>query len=99
MSDFREHAVIGDAASRHLLASAQIDRLGEALLALTGEVWILTDRMAVLEAVLTQHGIDVSSAIERFVPSPDMEKALDAKRDKLIAAIIAALQPATPNIR
>jgi hypothetical protein len=84
MSDYADYAVGAD----------QLDQLGEALLALTSEVWILTDRLAVLEAVLAEHGIDAAAAIDRFVPSPAMEKALDAKRDKLIATVLAALQRA-----
>ncbi len=63
-------------------------------------MWILTDRLAVLEAVLAEHGINATQAIDRFVPPPEMEKALDARRDKLIGAVLAALAaqhpPATP---
>jgi len=91
MTRHAEYAVAGDPAARSALGPHQIDQLGEALLALTGEVWILTDRLAVLEAILAEHGIDAAGAIDRFVPSPDMEKALNAKRDKLIATVLAAL--------
>jgi hypothetical protein len=92
MSDPASFAVAGDARSRRILAPHQLDRLGEALLALTGEVWILTDRMAVLEAVLARNGIDAAAEIDRFVPSPEMEKALDARRDKLIGTVLGALR-------
>jgi hypothetical protein len=96
MTRHAEYAVSGDAAARRILGPNQLDRLGEALLALTGEVWILTDRLAVLEAVLAGHGINATEAIDRFVPSPDMEKTLDAKRDKLIATVLAALAAQDP---
>ncbi len=100
MTRYADYAVTGDAAARRILGPDQIDRLGEALLALTSEVWILTDRLAVLEAVLAEHGIPATTAIDRFTPSPAMEKALDCKRDKLIATVLAALAaqdpPATP---
>jgi hypothetical protein len=100
MTRHAEYAVSGDPAARRSLGPDQLDQLGEALLALTGEVWILADRLAVLEAVLAEHGINATQAIDRFVPTPEMEKALDAKRDKLIGAVLAALaaqtQPAIP---
>lgn len=96
MTRHAEYAVAGHATARRILGPNQIDQLGEALLALTGEVWILSDRLAVLEAILAEHGIDATGAIERFVPSPAMEKALDAKRDKLIATVLAALAAQDP---
>jgi hypothetical protein len=92
MTRHAEYAVGGG--ERRILGAGQLDQLGEALLALTGEVWILTDRLTVLEAILAEHGIDAAGAIDRFVPSPEMEKALDAKRDKLIATVLAALTAA-----
>ena len=92
MMDHASFAVAGDPANRCILSVNQLDQLGEALVALTGEVWILTDRLAVLEAVLANHGIDARAEIDRFVPPPDMEKALSTKRDKLIATILAAFE-------
>lgn len=94
MTDHARYAVAGDPAVRRILSPNQLDQLAEALLALTGEVWILTDRLAVLEAVLASHGIDAQAEIDRFAPSPEMETALSAKRDKLIATILAALETA-----
>ena len=37
---------------RRILRENRIDALGEAIIALTREIWVLTDRQAVLEAVL-----------------------------------------------
>ena len=92
MMDHASFAVAGDHANRRILSVSQLDQLGEALVALTGEVWILTDRLAVLEAVLANHGIDARAEVDRFVPSPEMEKALNTKRDKLIATVLAAFK-------
>jgi hypothetical protein len=94
MSAHASHAVTGDPSARAILLPGQLDRLGEAMLALTSEVWILTDRLTVLEAVLDEQGINVSAAIATDVPNPTMEKALDAKRDKLIGIVLGALNGA-----
>ena len=92
MMDHARFAVAGDPANRRILSVNQLDQLGEALVALTGEVWILSDRLAVLEVVLANHGIDARAEVDRLVPSPDMEKALNARRDKLITTILAAFE-------
>ncbi len=92
MTDHTSFAVAGDPASRRILSADQLDQFGEALVALTGEIWILTDRLAVLEAVLANHGIDAGAEIDRFVPLPEMETTLSARRDKLITTILAAFE-------
>ena len=96
MMDYARFAVAGDPTKRRILSVNHLDQLAEALVALTGEVWILTDRLAVLEAVLANHGIDARAEIDSFVPSPDMEKALNARRDKLITTILTAFET-TPD--
>ncbi len=92
MADYAQYAVAGDSRARHILTVDQLDSLGEAILALTSEVWILTDRLMVLEEVLKSTGIDVAAAVETFVPPPAFEKRLDSRRDQLIAAVLSALQ-------
>lgn len=76
--------------ARQILGPMQIDQLGEAVIALTREVWILTDRLAVIEAVLAETGIDMAK-VDRYQPDEAMAAKLDAKRKTLIGHIIAAL--------
>lgn len=92
MADYAQYAVAGDSKARRILTVDQLDALGEAILALTSEVWILTDRMMVLEEVLKSTGLDVAAAVDSFVPPPEFETKLDARRDKLINAVMTALQ-------
>jgi len=92
MADYAQYAVAGDSRARRILTLDQLDSLGEAILALTSEVWILTDRLMVLEEVLKATGIDVAAAIETFVPPPEFERRLDSRRDQLIATVLSALQ-------
>ena len=78
-------------AERRILPDARIDDLGEAILALTREIWVLTDRQAVLEAVLGRAGIDVA-AIDTYQPDADMTARLADKRQQLIDNILVALK-------
>lgn len=80
-------------APRRILPEERIDDLGEAILALTREIWVLTDRQAVLEAVLTGQGIDCS-AIDRYQPDEAMTQALAARRQQLIDNVLVALKAA-----
>ena len=47
---------ISEPVNRRMLTVDQIDDLGEAILSLTREIWVLTDRVHVLEAVLESLG-------------------------------------------
>ncbi len=87
-----DHAVAGDHTTRRILLPQDIDRLGEAVLALTSEVWVLTDRLIVIEAVLEAKGMDLRMAIEEFAPTPECERILAARREKLINAVVGALK-------
>lgn len=78
---------------RRILPEGRIDDLGEAILALTREIWVLTDRQAVLEAVLTEQGVDVS-AVERYQPDETMTATLAAKRQQLLDNVLVALKAA-----
>ena len=76
---------------RRILAAENVDRVAEAVLALARELWVLNDRVRVLEAVLEQKGLDVSAEIERFEPDAAMQQKLDAARDRIIDAVAGAL--------
>jgi len=75
---------------RELLAPHQIDDVARALIALTREVWVLADRQAMLETLLTEHGID-SSRIDSMQPDAALEAELSAKRDRLLSSVLDAL--------
>jgi len=72
--------------------SNQIDNIGEAVLALAREVWVLTDRVAVLEAVLEGHGLNAPEEVDRFQPDAEMTAVLKAKREQLVGVIERALR-------
>lgn len=76
---------------RLTLVDADAGQLGAALLALTREVWVLTDRMMVTEEVLARRGIDIAAEIEAFQPDAAMQQKLDAAGERLVASVIDAL--------
>jgi hypothetical protein len=77
-----------------------IDRLGQALLTLTKEVWVLRDRQRILEAMLEQAGILDPSALETFEPDAALADTLATERRALIERVLAALgsEPAEQNL-
>ncbi|NBC38155.1 hypothetical protein GTZ99_16515 [Novosphingobium sp. FSY-8] len=77
--------------ARPTLNEVDTGALGAALLALTKEVWVLTDRMMVMEEVLAQRGIDISAQIDAHQPDPDLQSRLNARGAKLVAGVLDAL--------
>lgn len=76
---------------RHTLTDADSGQLGAAILALTREVWWLTDRMMVTENVLARRGIDITAEIEAFEPDVAMQAKLNEAGERLAANVLNAL--------
>jgi hypothetical protein len=76
---------------REILAQHQIDDIAMALIALTREVWVLSDRQAMLEKLLADHGIDCGE-IDTMQPDEALEAELAVKRDRLLSSVIDALR-------
>lgn len=73
---------------RPSLAPEDIGALGDALLNLTREVWVLTDRMMVLEAVLEQQGVSVAEAVDNFEPDEAMQQRLQERGSALVQNVL-----------
>lgn len=76
---------------RHTLHEGDVGQLGAAILMLTREIWVLTDRMAVLETVLARHGIDATAEVDGFQPDDAMQARLDEKGKRLVASVVNAI--------
>lgn len=76
---------------RKTLESADIPGLGDAVLVLAREVWVLTDRLAVMQAVLAKRGIDIADEIDAFQPDEALQAELNEKGQKLLAEITNAI--------
>ncbi len=73
------------------LIPEQIDNLGRAVITLTREICVLTDRLAVTEAVLAARGIDIAEAVETHQPDAALQGRIDTKVNRIIAEILETL--------
>lgn len=80
-----------NAPDRQTLSNADIASLGQAILTLTKELWVVTDRMHVMEAVLANHGLDISEEIKVFKPDGAMSEKLNQEGAALIERILSSL--------
>lgn len=76
---------------RLTLTGADAGGLGDALLALTREVWVLTDRMAVMEEVLARKGTDIRAEIDAFQPDAEFQARLNEMGRRLVANVVDAI--------
>lgn len=74
------------------LGVEQIDNVGRAVITLAREVCVLTDRLAVLESVLADKGVDVADAIDGHQPDEALQERIDRLTGKIIADLVAALK-------
>jgi hypothetical protein len=84
--------LISDPPPRHILGPDRLDDVAEAVLALTREVWVLTDRMVVMEKVMAANGVDLTAQIDAFEPDAACQRELDDKRRRLLATVLSALK-------
>ncbi len=73
------------------LLPEQIDNLGRAVIGLTREICLLTDRLAVTEAVLTARGVDIVEAVETHQPDAALQRRIDAQVSRIIGDMLGAL--------
>ena len=66
------------------------DGLGRMVLALLSEVWIMRDRMAILEKLLAEQGTLSRDGLESFVPSSEFAAELATLRDRLVGNVVGA---------
>lgn len=76
---------------RETLVNADVGSLGLAILALTKELWVLTDRVRIMEAVLEEHDLNIREEIKRFQPDSEMTAELRQESSELIERILKAL--------
>lgn len=72
---------------RKAFKEEDIDKLGQAIVTLTSELWAVQDRQLVTEAVLEMRGIDISEEVDTFTPSLELETKLREKRENLVKKV------------
>ncbi len=82
--------LITDPPARRILGPEQIDDVGQAVLALTKELWVVTDRLTVLERILEDIGVP-PGAVDAYQPDEATERLLAERRDRLMQVVTQAL--------
>ena len=77
------------------LNDGNIDDLGRMVTALLSELWIVRDRMAILETLLAAHTVLKPDEIDRYVPSPEVAAMIERLRDQMVANVVGAPLAAT----
>lgn len=73
------------------LLPEQIDNLGRAIITLTREICVLTDRLAVTEAVLAARGIDIAESVETHQPNTALQERIDSQVKRIIDDVLETL--------
>lgn len=74
-----------------VLRATDIEQLGQALITLTQELWVVKDRQRVLEAALADAGLLERITIDQYQPDDALQRELQTERQKLIDGIIDTL--------
>jgi len=82
--------------TERVLNTEDIDQLGQAVITLTKELWILKDRQRILEAILADAGLLDRSVIESYKPDKELSETLSAERRQLIDSVLDTL--VTPSL-
>ncbi len=75
---------------RSYLSSAELDSLARMHTEMMAELWILRDRVLVLEQLLTDSGVLKPEQVDQYAPGPDLTLKLNADRDRMVARIVGA---------
>lgn len=67
-----------------------VDDLGRMLMALTQEVWVMRDRMAILEKLLEEKAGISARDIETYVANADTKAEVERLRDRFAAKVLGA---------
>ncbi len=76
---------------RPTLTADDMPGVGQAVMTLTHELYVLIDRIAALEAVLERHGLNVSDEIEAYKPNEKQQERLNQRGRALVARVTNAL--------
>ncbi|QLC26412.1 hypothetical protein HFP57_16155 [Parasphingopyxis algicola] len=72
------------------LHGTNTDDLGKIVFALLTELWVMRDRLAVMEKLLTERGGLHPGEIEDYVPDSEFSAELEAQRDRMVAEVVGS---------
>ena len=77
--------------NRPILEDADMNGLGQAIITLTKEIWVLTDRLHVMEAVMAENGVDIVEQVKTYQPDEAMQAKLKVENEALIDRVLSAI--------
>ncbi|MBE1536559.1 hypothetical protein [Actinomadura algeriensis] len=80
----------------YLDGSVPMDGLFNALMEVASEVWVLRDRLGVVEELLRERGTVTREDIELYRPGPELTDRLAADRRMFLERIMEAVAAAAP---
>jgi hypothetical protein len=83
--------VVGPQAEQTFFADPAIDRLVGMVFALTAEVHVMRDRLALLEDALRQRGVVDLSELDNAIPEGALEERIAAARAALVQNLLEGL--------
>jgi len=75
---------------RPITGSEEMDAMMRINTELMSELWILRDRVTVLEKILEDKGVVSREAIDQFAPTGDFAAELDEERDRFVRRVAGA---------
>ena len=77
--------------NRPILKDADMNGLGQAIITLTKEIWVLTDRLHVMEAIMAENGADTVDQLSTYLPDEALQTKLKAENEALIDRVLSAI--------
>ena len=72
------------------LADERTDQLARMMFQLLSEVWVMRDRMAVMEELLRRKGMASPAELDAFVPDAELDRRLEALRNEMVEQVLGA---------
>lgn len=86
----REVSILNKALKYRYLEEANVDDLGRMVASLLSELWMLRDRVLILEEMLSQKGVIDGAALDTFEWSPEQAERVETLRDQMVGSVLGA---------
>jgi hypothetical protein len=75
-------------AKDYFLDHPNIDKVMKVVMALAQETYVNRDRLALVEKILDDQGVLRREDLDRYQPSDDEQRAIEARRDDFVTSIL-----------
>ncbi len=80
------------------LGTPELDHLARMNTELLAELWILRDRVTLLEHLLEQKSVIERHTLDTMVPTGALAEELDRERERLVARVVGAPNATPPSV-